>query len=556
MTPELRRILDLPRRPPAPPTDLPPRTASLGGLWPCQAWALAELETGEAPRGLFAPLGVGHGKTLISVLAPYVADVRDAVLLVPGGLVPKTRTAVAEVGRDYPHVRDHLPRVLSLDALSRPKGARLLLDSAPGMVVVDEAHAILDRRSARTKRIVDFAVRNPHTRWVFLSGTLLDKSLGQVAHLLELAFRDEAPIPLTETLLTSWAAVVDFESTPEPQDLAYLTPLAEAFAPPGGAFESPQDRARKAFRQRLIETPGVIASAESAVGTALYIRKLAFPAPDAVVEALANLKRSWSLPDGTEFDDPLDYHRHAATLAWGFYYRLGWSFEGRDGTPTDAEVGEWSRARREWTRAVTRQIEWIEGWEAADGASLDSPARVEAAARAGTAHRDVVAAWRRWEDVQGRLPIVQASTPVWLTRDAVDRVVEYLGTLDRALVWYQSRALEEALGRAGLRVYGSGAPQPPASEARPALSIPAHGTGKNLQAWHHNVVLEPPASAKAWEQLIGRTHRAGQRADEVVVEVPSHAWPLRARLYKAKIQAEYVAKINVSRPKLLLATWV
>jgi len=49
------------------------------------------------------------------------------------------------------------------------------------------------------------------------------------------------------------------------------------------------------------------------------------------------------------------------------------------------------------------------------------------------------------------------------------------------------------------------------------LSVEANSTGRNLQKWSRNLVVSPPPNGLQWEQLIGRTHRSGQEADEVTV---------------------------------------
>jgi hypothetical protein len=50
-------------------------------------------------------------------------------------------------------------------------------------------------------------------------------------------------------------------------------------------------------------------------------------------------------------------------------------------------------------------------------------------------------------------------------------------------------------------------------------SIQANSTGRNLQMFSRNLVTAPPPGAAGWEQLLGRTHRFGQLADEVTVDV-------------------------------------
>jgi hypothetical protein len=48
-------------------------------------------------------------------------------------------------------------------------------------------------------------------------------------------------------------------------------------------------------------------------------------------------------------------------------------------------------------------------------------------------------------------------------------------------------------------------------------SISAHSTGKNLQHFSHQFIVQWPRSAVIAEQMIGRLHRSGQEADELVV---------------------------------------
>jgi len=110
-----------------------------------------------------------------------------------------------------------------------------------------------------------------------------------------------------------------------------------------------------------------------------------------------------------------------------------------------------------------------------------------------------------------------------------------------ALFWYESRAVAEALKEVrGLSVIDAGQAPPTDGKSRLALSIPSHGTGWNLQAWHTSVVLEPPANGQTWEQLIGRTHRTGQEADTVYVHVLQHTGVFIRSLQQAREHAQYI----------------
>jgi hypothetical protein len=50
-------------------------------------------------------------------------------------------------------------------------------------------------------------------------------------------------------------------------------------------------------------------------------------------------------------------------------------------------------------------------------------------------------------------------------------------------------------------------------------SIASNAEGRNLQGWSNNLITSCPPNGSQIEQLLGRTHRDGQEADEVNVEV-------------------------------------
>jgi hypothetical protein len=63
------------------------------------------------------------------------------------------------------------------------------------------------------------------------------------------------------------------------------------------------------------------------------------------------------------------------------------------------------------------------------------------------------------------------------------------------------------------------------------------------------------ADAGAWEQLIGRTHRQGQLADEVEVYVFAHG-AFADALETARERAKYIENTTGNTQKLLLASWL
>lgn len=71
--------------------------------------------------GLFGPIPVGEGKTLISLLAPYLLQAQRPVLLLPAMLVEKTHRERAELSKHW-----HIPlniRLISIESLGRVNSA-------------------------------------------------------------------------------------------------------------------------------------------------------------------------------------------------------------------------------------------------------------------------------------------------------------------------------------------------------------------------------------------------------------------------------------------------
>ena len=68
-----------------------------------------------------------------------------------------------------------------------------------------------------------------------------------------------------------------------------------------------------------------------------------------------------------------------------------------------------------------------------------------------------------------------------------------------------------------------------------------------------SLVLTPPGSGAAWEQLLGRLHRPGQNADEVLFKVWTHTKELRASFEQALADASYIETTLGSKQKLSYA---
>lgn len=510
-------------------------------LRPAQARALAHLR---AAGGLLGAIGTGHGKGLLTMLAPHAVGALRPVLLLPASM----RVPYAEERAKFaPYWRLAEPRVVSYTDLSVEAGADLLERLSPDLIVADEAHNLRHPDSARTRRLIAYVVRHPETRFVALSGTLTKRSLADYAHLAELALRDRAPVPLDRWDLAAWCRLLDARG--EPQSDADWRAFAPLF--PEWQRHAEEDRrilARRRFNGVLTSCPGVVATSDASVSASLYlhVRPLALKPDSRIAENIRELERTWTRPDGEELPDPLALARVGRQMSQGFFYRWAW--------PGEVPDTEWLTARNRWAAWVR----WMLGRGVPD---LDSPARVEKALLAGrlvdARGRALHAAWTAVRDREP--PPVEA---VWFSdevvRDVLRWAVERVERGTGGIVWYADVAMGDRLRACGLPVYDAGEQVPRVPDPSCpviACSIAAHGTGKNLQAWADSLVLAMPTSGDLAEQLVSRTHRAGQEADEVHVETYAHTRFLRRGLYQALKDARYIEDSLGTPQRLSYATW-
>jgi hypothetical protein len=517
-TPELERILTLPRR------DIsadPEHTARLvedltdvlktpNGtmrLRDVQAHALHDIGT---IGGGFLPIGVGEGKTLISLLAPYVLDAKRPMLLLPAGLIEKT---VRDRERLAPHwlIPNHL-RLFSYEMLGREQSAIELETYQPDVVICDEVQCLKNMQAACVKRVARRMANAPHTRFVAMTGSPIDRSVLEIWHILLWALKEAAPVPINDNEITEWSLAIDEKIDEnrryEPGALLELAPTDPA--------KSEIERARDAFRRRLVETPGVVATscAGERVGASIYVRDLQYKMRPITDQHFAKLRSEMRTPDDWDVE-PVDVWRHARELALGFH--MIW-----DPRPPE----EWREARRAWF-AYVRQV-------LARSNHLDSPSPVESAVLSGELRgegAEILARWREIEPTFTPNPV-----PVWHDDSAIDVCAKWMAKRGPAgVVWtahvpFAERLAEKTgamyFGQNALAADGTHVEDGPKGESIIA-SIDACGAGFNLQGdvtrdhpgWSRmlfTAIRESPTEA---QQAIAREHRPGQRADEVIVDV-------------------------------------
>lgn len=566
---EIERIRALPRREWRTDPDTPAVVAAMtaayrtpGGtmtLLPHQAWALLEAED---HRGLFGDIPVGEGKTLCTFLLPLTGDYKRPLLFLPGNLAgEKTEREFAALSY---HFRGHPGyRVASFELLGSPKSGPTLLETyMPDLVVIDEAHGFKNLTAGRTKRLAAYITQHGPDgdgvlRAVFtMSGTYHEDSLQDFQHLQKwslpkkLWFLPESPEELKD-----WCGAVDTDPPERLAPGALLTLLPEDQNLTGKADLR---AARQVFADRKATTPGVIVVSSEGPGCSITLEADVFdgygPAVDA---AFAGLADRGERTDGCPVKEAIVAYMHQWTYALG--YESYW-----DPMPPS----EWRDALRGWSTCcrvvMSEEIDKVDTPAmVANAIDRNDPRLPHRVVYNEARHRpaDLLAAWREAE------PTFKVNVKERRIDDAMTtHAAEWLAGRKRGLLWTRhvpfARRLSEV---SGVPYFGAGGLDAKGrsietySGGAAILSIEANKLGRNLQdRYDENYIVDPMGTCKDWDQVIGRTHRRGQKADVVSVRVLVGCLSHFTAITRARQRATNVGDSRgpkVDR-KLLLADWL
>jgi hypothetical protein len=540
--------------------------------------------------GLLAPIGVGHGKTLVDLLAAFAfmehePKMKKILLLVPSSLAKQLSEDYVYYGQHFrmPQIIFHgddgedntlqkmnpwvpLDRgapcihVLSYTMLSRPDATSWLeQELKPDAIVADECHKLryccpdhpTKRPSATGVRVwrymEDIA---PHTRFAGLSGSMTSKDIADYWHLAMWALRGGSPLPTNLEVVLDWGRGINPSENP---------------ADPGPlmGFCAEGEHIRDGFKRRLVETVGFVSTTAPAVDVPLELKEMVAPSiPPLVRQYLNTLRQDSTRPDGEELLTSLEKSACAMQLACGFYYR--WIYPDCE-FPRDEElVREWKGARKEYFAFVRRVLQDL-------AAHLDSPRLVMNACERGAGLRPknkgmpVIESkeFARWHKVAGMVRAVTQA--VWFDDYLVNDAIAW-GQAHKGIIWYEHATVGERLSKlSGLPVYGAG------SAAKKALlgdqkngidgergdrtvicSIKALGTGTNgLQhRFHEALLLYQTWEVNAVEQVLGRLHRPGQK-HTVTGNFYRHTEELKKHIDNAVLAAQYIQGTGFGSQKII-----
>lgn len=544
-TPELERIETMPRRTAYADdahillTKLFAKNpeAATRTLFPAQAQPLLDLYD---YGGAVGALKVGEGKTDAAFLAAAVASSRCAVMLIPGGHRQKTQEHFAMLQTHYDVDLSNL-YVVSYQELSRERNATLLFEiknrfgEGVDLIIADECTALKNPQNAATRRCARYMQKRDEAgesiRILLLSGTLFEqKGIKDYYHLLKWALgAKNMPLPATKAEALLWSRALDKDTT-EPIALGALRKFIEPKALDG------RESVRKWLGQRIRETPGITVTESPDSPAALTVEKWR-PKLDAKIRQLLHGIEMNKTPEDDDIDSDEEQVRMLSQAALGFYLR-----------PKVKPPEPWRIARRNWNRFV-RVIK--------ESGKYDT--EFEIRMRTAEGKFGLVPEWEEWKKIK---PSFNLETEVvWISPTVIDQIVAQYA--EGFIIWVENRAVGFALEARGHMFFhekcktNSGIFIEHAKRGKSIVaSIHSCFQGLNLQhEWANNLIAAAMPANKITEQMIGRTHRKGQKEDlvRVVAMVPTDYF--KASLEIAKQEAKEASHLSGVQ-KLLLADWL
>lgn len=546
-------------------------------LRPSQAAAMLAFE---ATGGLFGNVGVGHGKTLIALGIAGIAlrSKSERVLLyVPAPVYPQLtmvdiQWARGRIRMDYPiHYLSGLDRkgrkalamsrkrglyIATYPLLSTADGADILDWIRPGTVILDECQHASRKVSARGRRLLGWLnhASNLDVNLAVESGTLTSKSVMDYWEFARRALGKHNPLPNSSHLVQEWAAVLDAGATVADE----LSPVAAGpMEPlitwarkhfPQQKWENTVANFRRAYQLRLNTAPGVVSTGDASVGTSLIFHNEPVQGYKecpgyAQVEKFADQVQTLFLtPNGDEIEYGIHVWKWLNEFSAGFYNEQVWPTvpvlakrkqipEGDAKTLLDRAMIH-HIAHQEYARQLRTHLQSGDAKK-----NLDTPMLIGGEMSRNADKNVPSELYKAWSAMKGLefdgMP-ERDSRSVRLCPFKINAAVDWAKKLPSGtggIVWYYHQEvgiwLAEEMLKAGVDVLHC-----PAGKSSDiaitdkknvskviVASIPAHREGKNLQHFQEQFFVQFPRCPRMAEQVLGRVHRQGQLADEIVVSL-------------------------------------
>ncbi|MEM7203059.1 MAG: DEAD/DEAH box helicase family protein [Planctomycetota bacterium] len=581
-------------------------------LFPCQSGALLAYDLYD---GGFFPIGVGWGKSVLSLMIAeraYRAGIGKSLLLAPSSVYGQLITKELPLSRrrvpisvPFMHLGGSCTKrkrltfarsgkegcyILPYGCLSSDDADELLELIQPKLVIADEAHLLKNvHKSARAKRFFGrgryFDRHSPQL--VAMSGTITSKSIADYWHIIKAALGQNCPLPLSGHLVNQWGRVIDAtahevvadDSGFRTEPVMPLVRWAQKHWPEED-FSNSVRGFRGAFKKRLSHAPGVVATGDADIGTSLVlsntVAKTEGDGWDDLTRLIHDVQKLWVAPNGDELDHAIHQFGWLYQLSAGFYSDLYWPEA--DALAEERSISEdhaadllaraqlhhgllqdYHKKLRKWLGTKSRP-------------RLDTPFLVGGDMERNGAKNvgeDLHEAWCAAREAEFEGMPSRRSRPVRICGYKIAAAVEWarkeVPPSHGAILWVHHKEIGrwvfEELQRAGLNALACPAGREhdaaitdPANGTRLVVaSISAHATGKNLQHFQHQHIVQWPRSAVVAEQMLGRLHRTGQRADELVVSTCNTTDIDQLNFAACLNDAAYIHESTGTRQKMMFA---
>ncbi len=519
--------------------------------------------------GGFYPIGVGWGKTGISLMVAERAwkkGLDTVVLLVPPSVTSQLVTH--DIGWWRARVQLSIPfhvlagkskahrlkmaqsgrkgcYIIPYSMLSTEDSVEVLKAIGPKLIICDEGHNLKNFSAARTRRLMKY-VTEKEPEFVVASGTITDKGLGDYHHLISAALGEGSPLPLSNMMAMQWGIVLNSGAQPSESQTGSLMPLIEWARVhfPNEDLPPIVSGFRRAFKLRLTSAPGVVATGDQEIGVSLTIVNTkvdkAFDVPgfDELEGFMSLVEDEYITPNGDEIQHSIHTFKWLSELSCGFYNELVWPepeiLAARKRIPVETAYDYLDRARKHHAKQQVynkKLREFLIDGRTPEG--IDTPKAVGQAIyqdRTRGIPDELVELWHLVHSMDFPERPDRDSRAVRICDFKIRQTVKWARELESGeggIVWYYHNELGiwlvEAMKAAGLPVIHCPAGDndqirdPKNVNKILVASVMAHGEGKNLQFMHNQFVLQWPRSARVAQQMLGRCHRTGQQADELIV---------------------------------------